>query len=67
MQSTISVTATDTTSIANVGHVFGRLGQGEKTMPNYVGQSSFEYVDGSASRHGMMFSILPTVYSDTGL
>lgn len=41
MQSTLSTTATDTASIANVGHVFGRLGQGEKTMPSYSGQTAF--------------------------
>ena len=62
---TASFTAAE---VENVGHVFGRLGQGARTLPTYGGQTAFAWNDETAtaqSAHGMMFSILPTVPGDT--
>jgi hypothetical protein len=36
LQASTNTASTTTTEIANVGHVFGRMGQGERTMASYT-------------------------------
>lgn len=43
MQASTNTAAFTSAEIENVGHVFGRLGQGERTMPTYPGQTSFSW------------------------
>lgn len=73
LQASTNTASTTTTEIANVGHVFGRMGEGERTMPSYtlnsvsVINTAFQWKDPAVAKHGMMFSILPTSQADSGL
>jgi len=56
----------DSTTLASSGHIFGRFGQGEKTMtakssPFYYGKPATSTIP------GMMVSLLPNAPADTGL
>lgn len=67
---TASITTTET---ANVGHVFGRMGQGARTMPSYalngatVTNTAFQWKSSEANAHVLSFSLLPSSASDAGL
>ena len=47
LQVSTDITVKTTASIANVGHVYGRLGQGEATMPSFAGQTAWQWYDNS--------------------
>lgn len=56
----------DTTTLSSSGHVFGRFGQGDKTMgsvnsPFYYGKTATGQIP------GLMVSLLPNAPADTGL
>ena len=59
-------TASTVTLGANVGHVFGRYGQGADTMPD--AHKPFVWYEAAASHvSGMYISYFPEAYGDTGL
>lgn len=65
LQASTDIALFTSAQIQNVGHVFGRLGQGERTMPNYLAQFAFQWSNPTPNDHGMMISILPVVPTDT--
>lgn len=67
LQVSTDITVKTTASIANVGHVYGRLGQGEATMPSFAGQTAWQWYDNSKFDKGMLLSLLPIDPSQTGL
>jgi len=55
-----------TKTVAQTGHVFGRLGQGDMTLP--AKNSAFYYgTPASADKASMQLSFFPTVDADAGL
>lgn len=73
LQASTNTASTTTTEIANVGHVFGRMGQGERTMSTYtlngatITNTSFQWKAPADNAHAMMINILPTAPEDAGL
>lgn len=60
--------------VANVGHVFGRWGQGQATMPDYddengnsVDNLAFQWSARDANIHTMMVSLFPVDPVDAGI
>lgn len=67
MQASKDITAKTTAAIEHVGHVYGRLGQGEATMPGFAGQTAWQWYDQSRYDKGMLVSVLPIDPSQDGL
>lgn len=60
-------TADDTgTDVTNVGHVFGRLGEGNKSYPGVNNPFNWNLVD-KANTPGLMVSFFPNADADAGL
>lgn len=64
LQASANIASFTSDDIANVGHVFGRLGQGVRSVPA-TGILAFTTDFATQSEHGMMWSILPINPGDT--
>lgn len=75
MQATLNIARTsELLQVANVGHVFGRWGMGEATMPdvddengNPVDNLAFQWAASAANAHTMMINLLPVNPTDSGI
>lgn len=59
-------TSVSSASIAYVGHVFGRLGQGQLTMPA-ISSPFFWGTPQTSNNPGMMISVIPEADNNIGL
>ena len=61
-------TGTTTSTIGKAGRIFGRLGQGDETMPLTSTDLSFRWEqEGVGGSHGTYISIFPAAVGDAGL